>query len=713
MASDMKQILALFTGTAGLRKAMPGYESRPGQVRMVKEVAAALAQGQVAIIEAGTGTGKSLAYLIPAAVWARETGNRVVISTHTLNLQEQLIGKDIPMAERLLGPIKAMMVKGRGNYICWRRYQDACADLGRIHPAERAVFMELMRNVPNMQYGSRSEFAANIPDGLWESIASQSETCLRGFCPYERLCFIQKLRRDAAASEITVVNHHLLLADIAITGAAGGDGGVLPPYGALVIDEAHHMEDIATEYFGREADSRAWQRLWEELYRRQGRSFSGLLVSLRDWATKLDKAPERTRWLQCLDESFDPVLRAAECGSDWFNQLAQTAAERGLREGGENRLRLIPAIRETTGWPHLMTALENLESAASIAAARLRAVLSGMKNADVIQKDERAMAMVVALEAAVLQAEATVTAAGEMLTRPPEGRAVWIERPGRGITRLVERPLSVSEPIYGKILEPLKSVILTSATLATGGSLEYWAGRIGADRIRRESRREAVIPSPFNYRDSLLLTVPMDMPEPDSSVFLPAAAEYLSRVVRLSRGRAFLLFTSYGMLTEMHGRMRDELAGQGLDVLRQGEADRGRILQWFKESGKAVLFATSSFWEGVDVPGDALSCVVLAKLPFPVPSEPLYEARAEEITKRGGNPFGSLSLPHAVLRFKQGFGRLIRRGDDRGAVVVLDRRLVTRQYGQAFLNSLPDCTRHFGPAKETLIRLSQWFEPGP
>lgn len=709
-----QSVKSFFLPGGPLERVQQGYESRPSQADMAERVAAALWSGQVAAIEAGTGTGKSLAYVIPAALWSRETGQRVVISTHTINLQEQLIHNDIPLARQTIGgTIKAMLVKGRSNYLCWRRIQETQHGMGRFAREERAALQEILRATPRVKYGDRSEFSMPITDAIWSSVASDGESCLRGACPYQEMCFIQKLRRDASTAELLVVNHFLFLADVALKGTASGGGGVLPPYGALIVDEAHHIEDVATEYFGREADGRDWQRLWEEVYRRQGRRPHGHLVTLREFVAGLETMPDRAARLQAIDEAVDPVLGAMERGAQWFDMVARMVRADGSRDAAETRLRVREGFCAVPGFEELALGLDDLSTVAGEARQCIRRVCQGLQSNPAVESSPNALGALMALAACADRSEAMVSLAGDVIGGPRKGHVAWLEcRPSEGGLRgrLLERPLSVSEPFFRQVIEPLDAAVFTSATLAAGGSLAYWGSRVGLDHIHPQDRLEAVIPSPFPYREQVYLAVPSDLPEPDGPGFVTRAAGFLAKAMKFTGGRAFLLFTSYSMLTETYVMLCDELKAAGLTVLRQGEDTRAALLARFKESGRGVLFGTNSFWEGVDVPGEALSCVVMVKLPFAVPSEPLQQARAEEVEHSGRSPFVELALPQAALRFKQGFGRLIRRRTDRGAVLVLDRRLMIKPYGAVFLRSLPDCQCRFAASEEILNGLRKWFE---
>lgn len=712
MEDPIRTIEAMFEPGGALETALPDFESRPGQMRMAAEVARTLWSGHIGVFEAGTGTGKSLAYLVPAADWACRNEKRVAISTHTINLQEQLLQKDIPLAQTALGlPIRATLVKGRSNYLCLRKSQLLQVESAEMTGADHDALKRLLNGLDQLKTGDRAEMPARFSDSAWERLSARGDQCIRGFCPFNHCCYVQKARREAANSQFLIVNHHLLLADVALKGDTSEEGGVLPQYSALIMDEAHHIEDIATEYFGREADTAGWRRLWDMVLRHEGRIPGGALVQLREHVLRVT-TEGRKKWLAQIDESIDPVQRTSEQGLAWFGMVAEMVERGGTEEAAGKRMRIRDGFCTQPGFAALAAAYDDLSVVAADATRRLQSVCTSMRGVQEVEHDPETMAALVVLQNCVEQCRETLCVASDILGGPAPGTVAWLETALSGKTsggRLVERPLSVGETFFERVVAPLQAVIFTSATLATGQNLSYWNARVGLNRAGTEKRREAVISSPFDYQNQLLLVVPTDLPEPDSRDFISRAADYLEQVLVLSRGRAFLLFTSYGMLAQTHRALAGRLAGLGMDVLCQGEADRARLIAQFKESGRAVLFGTSSFWEGVDVPGDALSLVVLAKLPFAVPSDPINEARYEKVEQEGRNPFVELSLPQAVIRFKQGFGRLIRTQGDRGAVVVLDRRIVTRPYGRSFIEALPPSANCTAPWAATLDMLSRWY----
>lgn len=709
-ATDLRRF---FGDASALARAVPGYVPRPGQAEMAETVWQALSSEAIAVIEAGTGTGKSLAYLIPAIYWAAGGERRVVIATHTINLQEQLVNKDLPAALQATGKeVPFMLVKGRSNYLCRRRLAALADDIGRLHPADRGIFLDLWRTLGTCQYGDRAELKVPCPNELWAELNAQSESCLGQYCPMQQNCFLRKLRQDVSECQIIVVNHHLLLADAAIKDQSQNEAGVLPEYQALIVDEAHHFEEVATGYFGREISYSEWLKLWREVYRRDGKQINGLLVHLRERESRSGDSPGQAARLASIDEVFDWCSRALEAGSEWFETLAGMIVSAGQRqESGERYLRITGNLDDNPNWNAMLSMLQNVETIASKTVALLTDISMRAMADDQLAGRDSDLTLPLALSNVAARIKAAIQTAVEVMTGPHQGKASWIEMvPGRTLTvKVVERPLSVSHLISEKVTGQVETAVFTSATLTAANSLKYWQSRVGLDLIPPERVLSKIVPSPFDYQSQLLFGVPVDLPDNRADNFLAKAVAFLYQLLKITRGRAFLLFTSYRMLTAMYDIMKESLAEMGLTPFRQGECDRSVLLERFKTSGNGVLFAASSFWEGVDVPGEALSCVVLMKLPFAVPTDPLFEARSEEISSNGGNPFAMLSLPQAVLRFKQGFGRLIRRIDDHGAVIVLDNRLVLKPYGRFFFESLPDCRMVKGSSSEVLHVLRDFF----
>jgi len=623
-AERVKQIL----GPGGpFAASLPGFEHREAQQEMAAAVAGVLREGGELLVEAGTGTGKTLAYLIPAIL----SGQRVVISTGTKNLQEQLFYKDIPLVRKALSvPFKACLMKGRGNYLCLARFAQFQAQPGFRFFEEASHFETLQRWSQMTKTGDRSEIPG-VPEKLdfWKGISARSENCTGKECPDYDRCYVTKLRQRAAESEIIVVNHHLLFADLVVR--HGSYGEVIPDYDHLVLDEAHQLEDVATANFGLTVSS----------------------ATVEDLAGDTEKAwsgrRERSRARQALSE----LKRLRGASQELFQSYRP-------RDGKEDRYRL----RANSVTPEQERAIDGFRRQLS----RIREGLEGIPDPDesTVALSRRAGEIEIDLEVIVSAAD-------------PEAVS-WCERRERSVA-LRSSPIRVAPMVRSMLLDRMRSVVLTSATLAVDESFDYVSSRLGV-----ETGRGRLLPSPFDYSSQALFYVPRHLPPPKDPGFTRSAAEEIRRLLDASRGRAFLLFTSFANLHAVRKELEPDLP---FPLFVQGDASRGEILDSFRETQGAVLLATSSFWEGVDVMGEQLSLVVIDKLPFAVPSDPLVSARMDFVTGTGGNAFAEYQVPMAVLTLKQGLGRLIRSKADRGVVAVLDSRLSTMAYGKRFFSSLP------------------------
>jgi ATP-dependent DNA helicase DinG len=611
------------------RSTLP-YEFRRGQLDMARAVERSLVENKHLIVEAGTGTGKTLAYLLPAL----RTGQRVIISTGTKNLQEQLFFRDVPFLESLLGPLRVCYMKGRANYLC-RHKLYALRDQPILNGLEEIdQFQQIAAWEKTTTTGDRVEIDA-LPEAsqVWSKLDARSEACLGQSCPdYER-CFITEMRRRALESDVIIVNHHLFFADLAIKqlAKAAPDAGVLPEAAAVIFDEAHELEDIASSYFGVSLSN---VRL-EEL--------------VRDVETVLRARQAHSTALKgCGD-----MLR--ERGRMFFGSLPRNGA---VQADGRMPFEQREQFLEEHGDLYLavMNALHRLEGELE----RLRGVEESMglkKRVADIREHLRFL----------MEAESSNT-------------VFWIERRARN-TYLQGTPIDVSELLSNLLFEQYPSVILTSATLTVQGGFAHLRKRLGL-----RDARELVVPSHFHYEEQALLYLPQSMPDPREPTFAAQAARNIRRVLDITRGRAFCLFTSYQQMRDLYERLLPEL---DYPCLLQGTAPRKALLEEFRSTPNAVLFGTSSFWQGVDVQGEALSCVIVDRLPFSVPTDPVVSARMRAVAASGANPFFDYQVPSAVITLKQGFGRLIRSLEDRGVLVLLDPRIERQRYGKVFLESLP------------------------
>jgi ATP-dependent DNA helicase DinG len=611
-----------FFGPGGLlARALPGYEPRPAQEDLSAAVERTLRKGGVLLAEAGTGTGKTLAYLLPAV----ELGGRVVISTGTKNLQEQLLLKDIPLLAQALGrDVNVAVMKGRGNYLCKLRF----ASFEQAGSFTRFEEIPLFRAVESWaletRTGDRGE-VADLPDsvGFWREISASSENCIGQACSEFDACFVTTMRQRALEAEIIVVNHHLLCADLAVKDSSYGE--VIPSYDALILDEAHLLEDVATQYFGVQSSS---HRV-EDLCRDAERELKAAKMDGREVLSEVDQIRYRA------DRLFAH-----------------------LRGGAGHRL--------VRGW---MTSKVAEESEA------LLTRLEGLRTA-ILAIPERTEA----LEGVALRAQGVGQELGFVMRAEEDSHVYFIEARGKGVF-LKATPIDVSSMLKELLFDRVRAAVLTSATLAVDGGFSYLKTRLGI-----ESAAELLLSSPFDFASQAILYVPRHMPDPGTPRFVDRAAEQVKEILSRSRGRAFVLFTSYANMNAVAERLAGAIP---FPILIQGEAPKAVLLETFRSTPGAVLLATASFWQGVDVVGEQLSCVVIDKLPFASPGDPVVAARIDRLRNQGGNPFGEYQVPVAILALKQGLGRLIRSQSDRGVLAILDSRLVERSYGDRFLKSLP------------------------
>jgi ATP-dependent DNA helicase DinG len=612
-----------FFGRKGLLSEWhPHYEFRPGQLKMAEAIESALADKKHLIVEAGTGTGKTLAYLVPAIL----SGKRVVISTGTKNLQEQLYFKDIPFLEQHLGPLKTCYMKGRANYACRQKIYDADKEPILEALEEVADFQIIRAWEKHTETGDRAEIR-KLPESstAWAKVDARAETCTGQSCPQFDRCFITKMHQKAAESDLIIVNHHLFFADLNVKGDERG--AIIPDYAAVIFDEAHEIEDVAGQYFGVSVSS----------------------AQIDDLASDVAALAHRKSF---GSQELDRVLiTLGDKAAQFFALFGGVEGRTGFR-GHDAFL-----AKNEEEYRNLLYALELL-------ALQLELIKAAPEESILLMARARDLARRL----------------GFWMEGGDKRYVYWIERRGRR-TFLQATPIDVSQMLDERLFDAVDTVILTSATLAVAGGFEYTQRRLGLRSARTE-----IVESHFDHHKQALLYVPQHLPDPRSAAFTQAASREIVEILELSRGRAFVLFTSYQQMRLIYDRVALEIPYQ---TLLQGTGPRSALLEEFRSTPHCVLFATASFWQGVDVPGEQLSCVIIDKLPFAVPSDPVVEARIAAIKEEGGDAFHSYQVPQAAIALKQGFGRLIRSKTDRGVLALLDHRIIRTRYGRIFFDSLP------------------------
>ncbi|MCR5763302.1 MAG: DEAD/DEAH box helicase family protein [Treponema sp.] len=698
---DADSLAICLSSKGPLSKIYEQYEERPSQIALLKNIADAFNNNKIAVFEAGTGVGKSYAYLIPSMVWAVKNKERVIVSTGTINLQQQLIEKDIPAAEKILGiNVKSILLKGRQNYVCLRRLAEAGNERD-LFSEETSVFDSIASWAKNSETGSKSDLSFVPSESIWSKINSESDACMGMRCQYREQCFVMKVRKEAADANIIVVNHHLLFADIEsrMNGSGYSDAAVLPPYRHIVFDEAHGIEDSATSFFSESIDRFKLAKQLNLLYRTSRNAITGFLVQVSvvihsdDFLQKCASAVNQVK--SCMLELDESALEILETEmSARINESSSSGFE-NVFTGMKN---ICTALQEFTGV--VRNALENLDDDDK----ELPAV---WESKTVIRRLEDYMSLCKSFCEWNEQDDMVFYIQKKKFAPKKVGDdfIVFVE--------FTKTPLDVAPLMNQGVFEPMNSVVCTSATLKTGRTFGYWMRRTGISFVDEERLAQQEFASPFPYGSNVIFAVPNDAPFPDNSFeFQRYVEDSLIALIKASNGRTLVLFTSYDSLKHAYLSSRIVLENYGFSVFKQGDDDRFRLLERFKNDCSSVLFATDSFWEGVDVPGESLSQVIIVKLPFSVPNDPVFAARSEAVEKRGGSSFMELSVPQAVIKFRQGFGRLIRRGDDRGVVVVLDRRIVEKKYGKIFTESVPKTRRMYNPLHDIVLAEKQFFFSG-
>ena len=699
MALDPDEICALLEFGGPFSRYFEYYENRPQQVEMLRAVTEALNRGQHLMVEAGTGTGKSFAYLVPAALFAIQNGQRIVISTNTINLQEQLIKKDIPDLKAALGlDLQATVLKGRSNYLCPRRLE-LLRQRGPENVEEMRVLAKVLVWLMQGGSGDRTEINLNGPieRDRWLRLSAEDEGCRAEVCVARTggTCPFYRSRQAAQSAHLLVVNHALLLADVA-TGSR-----VLPDYEYLIVDEAHHLESATTNALSFRVTQNDIGRLLREL----GGTSSGILSRLLNNAHEILRPSDFGAAQQSVQRATDLAFRLEHDFSQFFQAITIFMEEQ--REGNPvspygQQVRILPATRTLPVWTDVEvnwdTAHETIDLLLNLI-AQLHKSFSEL-NQPITEELEDALGNIADVHRQLSEIEANLTG---LVTSPDPQSIYWAEvQPRNNGLALQVAPLHIGALMEKFLWNEKSSVILTSATLTANGEFDYLRSRLSA-----ETANELALGSPFDYENSALLYLANDIPEPsDATNYQRAVEQTLIRLSKATGGRLMALFTSYAQLRRTSQAITPALLDQDIFVYEQGEGSSANtLLENFRGAERGVLLGTRSFWEGVDIPGEALSVLVITKLPFDVPSDPIIAARSETFE----DPFSEYSLPEAILRFRQGFGRLIRTASDRGVVAILDRRILTKRYGKQFIESLPPCKLKIGPTSDLPASAAKWL----
>lgn len=745
---DDAQVLESLNSGSRLAQTLGDYEDRPQQRGMALGVTAAFNDEQIAAIEAGTGTGKSLAYLLPAVLFARANKERIVISTNTINLQEQLLHKDIPAVRRALGvEFSAEIVKGRGNYVCKRKAQMARDGMETLVDSEhREELLGVLDWASKSETGDRGDLPAPPRSEVWERVESEADNCLRVRCPFYDQCFYYNSRRRAARADLLIVNHSLLLSDLAVRRESGNytTAAVLPPFNRVILDEAHHLEEVATQHLSRQVSRLGLSRHFHRLYRYDRTQRRGALVQMLDAIEEqLKRGTITTAHPGVLKLTTELLPRVADTREmcdylleDFASAFLRVAGSERPVGRGEFRKRIVPQLTAMAAWEEdCLPILEGLTRELVQFVELNREIIESFGELE--EKVARALSGPFLEWSAALNRVDGQRQVLRAFLNEDQGTCRWVEigseDRGKRMVRLCVAPVNVGEVLRESLHDRMKSEVLSSATLTVEKRFDFFLSRIGLQvptaeptfdpaewedgatiPPKEKSAAPLLLDSPFDYARQVFLGVPLDLGDPREGDFERKLSEFLARAVTASDGRAFFLFTSHAQLERVHRLAAPGIRRLGYTVFKQGEEARDRTLRKFREDETSVLFATSSFWEGVDVRGRALELLVLVRLPFTVPTDPLQEAQIEALERQGIDSFSALTVPRAIIRFKQGFGRLIRSRTDRGAVLITDSRVRTKNYGRRFMESLPVREAHYLPSEELLLRLAEFYrQPRP
>jgi len=710
---DETEVAHFFESDGALSREFGSFESRQQQVEMAHAIARAFNEEKFLVVEAGTGTGKSLAYLLPAIKWATQNygpRGRVIISTNTKNLQEQLFFKDLPILHSILKEkFKAVLLKGKGNYLCLDKWSTVLNDMKyRLSEDERVKILPLYLWVQKTQTGDISEnngFHVERNVGLWSKLIAENNYCPGRSCKFYDKCFLMRARNNARDAHIVLVNHSLLFSDLA------AEQAVLSDYVNVIFDEAHNIEKTATEYLGTEVSVWQFRDFYQKLYKKDGME-TGVLIQLKKRVQLGNLKPDHSKSiLKMIDRLIPLVLECWKMTQAFFMELSGRLKELLPDQESPYSVRF-RYTKEEAIFKSLETYYQELKLSFKKLQNELNDLIEFTKGIPE-NSFEYQPQILQDLNAQFAQADLLINNLEFLLAAEWDNFVYWFELPTRSDSfdcRLYAAPLDVASILHERLYKKLRTAIFTSATLAVNRSFQYFMARVGISFLPVERVETLLLDSPFNYHEQVLLSIPTFFPDPRQPEYQSSVKEFLEKLATTLPRGTLVLFTSYSMLNNIYRGVKLTFDAANVPLLGQGiDGSRHSIINRFKEIKTSFLFGTDSFWEGIDVPGEALEILLITRLPFDVPSDPVIQAKAELIRKQGGNPFMDFTIPEAVIRFRQGFGRLIRSKTDYGAIIILDTRVVKKLYGRIFLQSLPLNARLFQEEEELWTAFRKWF----
>jgi ATP-dependent DNA helicase DinG len=674
---DKEKILSYFKKGGKLAQELNRFSQREEQLKAAEKIIDSFNNNQIDFIEAGTGTGKSFAYLIPALFYNNINSSRIVVSTNTINLQEQLINKDLVIMSRILPfDFKAVLVKGRNNYLCLRKFKNFKKSFDKKEiEIDKKLFSELNDWKKTTKSGEKTEINFLLKSDIWNQIAAESDLCLNSACPFFQQCYFMKARKEVYKADILIVNHHLLLSDARLKFDTGSvDRGILPNFNHLIIDEAHNIGDIATDHLGHPL----YKPLLDKWLKRLSGDKNSLISEIReDISFFLGSDQDRLRTL--LDSRVIPSSQKInDLIPQYFNELKAI-----LDADKDRKVTVNTKLKNSLKWKEFSETAEKLAGYLKNISIFLQKIYDQLYLDIDDNTDENEMK----ITSSIHRCQNLIERIEFNLNSDDEDYVFWLESSYyRGSEQIVQKsaPVDAGKFLPELLWSKLSSLIFTSATITVADSFDYFYQSTGIKKAE-----ELKVESPFDYSKQAEFLIPVDFPEPGSDEFLKELVKNIYNIIVSSGGATLVLFTSYRMLNYCYNNLKDKAEEKGIRILSQSELSRNYIMKEFNSVYNTVIFGTSSFWEGIDLPGDLLQYLVMVKLPFPVPGEPLYKAKENLLKDKGLNPFYNLALPEAVIRFRQGFGRLIRSKNDTGYIILFDRRIISRSYGDVFIKSLP------------------------